>query len=146
MSDDIVDHLKSLHTRAVDARNGYDEALHDAAGKGLTSLFQELIALHTRNGAELAGSLASAGEVADNNGSFMSTIHRTIMSVRAMFGGLDESVLPGLIDGEQRNVSAIQDALAAPNLTPALRTMLDSQMGRLQAVIARMKAGAIWSP
>jgi hypothetical protein len=26
-ADDILDHLKSLHTAAVDARNGYEEAV-----------------------------------------------------------------------------------------------------------------------
>jgi hypothetical protein len=30
---DILEYLKSLHTSAVDARNGYQEALKDAEGK-----------------------------------------------------------------------------------------------------------------
>jgi hypothetical protein len=29
----MIDHLKSLHTSAIDARNGYREALKDTEGK-----------------------------------------------------------------------------------------------------------------
>jgi len=62
MTNDILDHLKSLQTSAIDARNGYQEALKQADGKGMTPLF-----------------------------------HQTIMDVRSMFDGLEESALPGLI-------------------------------------------------
>ena len=41
----------------------------------------------------------------------MTVVHETIMDVRSMFNGLDESVLPGLIDGEKRNVSKYDDAI-----------------------------------
>lgn len=40
--------VSSLHTAAIDARNGYTEALEDAEGKGLTAVFQDMIQLHTR--------------------------------------------------------------------------------------------------
>ncbi len=106
MSTDILDDLKTLHTHAIDARHGYEEALHDAEGRGMTPLFREMIALHTTNAGELASVLARFGELPDESGSFMSTVHRTIISLRSLFGGLDASVLPGLVDGEKRNVSA----------------------------------------
>ena len=113
MNNDIVAHLKSLHTSAIDARNGYQEALKDADGKGITPLFRDMMALHERNAGELACELTSAHEIPDEKGSFMTVIHETIMDVRSMFNGLDESALPGLIDGEKRNVSKYDDALKA---------------------------------
>jgi hypothetical protein len=54
---DSLDQLKSLHTSAIDARNGYQEALEDAKGKGMTPLFRDMIALHQDNAAELAREL-----------------------------------------------------------------------------------------
>jgi hypothetical protein len=83
----------------------------------MTALFREMIALHDGHANELARELTRNNELADDEGSFMTTVHKTIMEVRSMFDGLDESVLPGLIDGEKRNVSkydaAPQDAGSA---------------------------------
>lgn len=124
MDSKILDHLKSLHTSAIDARNGYREALKDADGKGMSPLFRDMIAMHERHAIELAGQLTRANEIPDEEGSFMTVIHETIMDVRSLFNGLDESVLPGLIDGEQRNVSkydkAIKDAGVSPDVVANL--------------------------
>ena len=59
-SDDQIDHLKSLHTASIDARNGYQEALEDAEGRGLTSLFRDMIALHGGHAGELGAALNAA--------------------------------------------------------------------------------------
>lgn len=135
---DHIDQMKSLHTTVVDARNGYEEALKDAEGKGLTPLFREMIALHEAHADALAADLARHGEQVDDNGSFLSTIHRAVMSVRALFGGLDESVLPGLIDGEERVIGYYDEALAG---CPAdERATLSQQRAALQAKVEQMKA------
>jgi uncharacterized protein (TIGR02284 family) len=139
MKQTLLDDLKSLHTRAIDASHGYEEALHDAEGHGLTSLFQDMILLHVRNADELAAALRAAGERPDASGSFMSTVHRTIMSVRAMFGGLGESVLSGLIDGERRNVAGYDDVLGETSVPAPVRAMLEVQRERIAAEITRME-------
>jgi uncharacterized protein (TIGR02284 family) len=138
MTDETLDHLKTLHTSAIDARNGYEEALEDAEGKGLTPLFRDMISLHDNNAAELATELTRAGEQADDQGSFMSLIHRTIMNVRSLFNGLDGSVLPGLIDGEKRNVGKYDDALKVTD-SPELTTLLTAQRGKIEQKIAQME-------
>lgn len=46
--------MKSLHTAAVDAGNGYDEALRDADAGDLEYLFCEMIALHGTTSQALA--------------------------------------------------------------------------------------------
>ena len=43
-----ADSLKSLHTALIDSRNGYQGALDDSKGKGLFSLFREMINLRNR--------------------------------------------------------------------------------------------------
>ncbi len=140
MSKDLVDFLRSLHTSEIDARNGYQEALEDAEGKGMTLLFAQMIALHQDHADELAKELAVAGEKPDDSGSFMSTVHKTIMDVRALFDGLDESVLPGLIDGEKRNVGKYDDALKAAQAKPATAVLLGTQRDRIARKIAEMEA------
>jgi uncharacterized protein (TIGR02284 family) len=137
---DIVDQLKSLHTHAIDARNGYQEALEDAEGKGMTPLFRDMIALHQDNATELARELTRANEIPDESGSFMSVVHKTIMDVRSLFNGLDESVLPGLIDGEKRNVAKYDGALnAVPPASNLARTLM-AQRGKIVQKIELMEA------
>jgi uncharacterized protein (TIGR02284 family) len=139
LNNDIINHLKSLHTSAIDARNGYREALKDADGRGMTPLFRDMIALHERNADELARELTMANEIPDEKGSFMTVIHETIMDVRSMFNGLDESVLPGLIDGEKRNVSKYDDALEDAGTTPNIEGLLAAQRNSIVKKIAAME-------
>jgi uncharacterized protein (TIGR02284 family) len=140
MNDSMVNEIKSLHTAAIDALHGYEEARKEAEGRSMTPLFQELIVLHTKNAAELATELHARGERADDDGSFMSAVNRTIMDVRGLFGGLGESVLPGLIDGEKRNLHHYDRVIEAPDLTSGLREMLESHRARLQDVVVKMEA------
>jgi uncharacterized protein (TIGR02284 family) len=140
MEERTADELKKLHTAAIDARNGYEEALEDAKGRGLTGLFREMIELHARNAVELEEALDEAGLDVAQHGSLLGVVHKTIMSVRSLFGGLDESVLPGLIDGEERNLKRYDDALAvAGDGGGSLRTLLVTQRDRIAAKVAAMK-------
>jgi len=47
-----------------------------------------------------SGEHVSTSEDVGESGSFMLNVYRTILSVRALFNGLENSVLPGWIDGE----------------------------------------------
>jgi uncharacterized protein (TIGR02284 family) len=140
----MLDHLKSLHTNAIDARNGYREALKDSQGKeaeskAMTALFRDMIALHDGHSDELARQLTRSNELADDEGSFMTTVHKTIMDVRSMFDGLDESVLPGLIDGEKRNVGKYDAALTAPDVPANVADLLTRQRDSLRQKISLME-------
>lgn len=140
MDQPILDHLKSLRTAAIDARNGYQEALEDAEGKGMTPLFRDMIALHEGHAAALARELTKAGEKADDSGSFMSAVHRAIMDVRSLFNGLDAGVLPGLIDGEQRNAAKYDKALTDARPSQDIATLLTGQRAAIVEKIAAMQA------
>jgi len=139
MSASIDDEIKSLHTAAIDALHGYEEARKDADGGSMTPLFEEMIVMHTRNAADLAAALRARSEPADDEGSFMSTVNRTIMDVRGLFGGLGGGVLPGLIDGEKRNLHHYDRVIEAPDLTSNIRAILESNRARLREAIARME-------
>ncbi|WP_375412393.1 DUF2383 domain-containing protein [uncultured Bradyrhizobium sp.] len=140
MDSNTLDHLKSLHVSAIDARNGYQEALEDADGKGMTPLFRDMISLHEGNAAELARELTKANEIPDDKGSFMTIVHKTIMDVRSLFNGLDASILPGLIDGEKRNLSKYDDALKDGKMPADISFLLRSQRGKIESKIVEMQA------
>jgi uncharacterized protein (TIGR02284 family) len=135
---DLADDLKSLHTALVDSRHGYQEALDDADGKGMTPLFRSMIDLRTAHINELDSQLQALGEAPDRDGSFMSTVHRTVIKVRSVLTGLDERILPGLIDGEQRIVGYYDEVLKS---APAgeLSRLLQAQRSAVQSMIAEMK-------
>jgi uncharacterized protein (TIGR02284 family) len=133
----LDDQLVSLHTAAIDARNGYREALKEAEGKGLSSLFAELANLHEKHASELATILVKRGRTPDKDGSFMSIVHETIMDVRGLFGALGPSVLSGLIDGEKRNVSKYDETLREP-VDGQVEPVLMRERSELSAVIGRM--------
>jgi uncharacterized protein (TIGR02284 family) len=134
-----MDHLKTLHASAIDARNGYREALKEAEGKALSPLFRDMIALHEGHATELARELTKADQIPDDNGSFMTVVHQTIMDVRSLFNGLDESVLPGLIDGEKRNVSKYDATLKEARLPPGIAGLLNAQRGKIAQKITDME-------
>lgn len=136
---DQLDALKSLHTALVDSGNGYEEALEDAEGKGLTPLFREMITLRQTHAAQIAGHLQELGEQVDSDGSYMSTVHRTVISVRSVLTDLDESILPGLIDGEERIVGYYDEAIEErPSSSPEHETLIN-QRETVQAKIDEMK-------
>lgn len=133
-----TDALASLHTALIDSRNGYQEALEDAEGKGLTGLFREMIAMRERDAGELARVLTSLGQTPDQDGSFMSTVHRTVIKVRSLFTDLDESILPGLIDGEERILRSYDEAAEEAAGMPH-RAVIEQQQLRLREKLAEMR-------
>ncbi|MGL4396813.1 MAG: ferritin-like domain-containing protein [Hyphomicrobium sp.] len=135
-----ADALKSLHTTLIDSRKGYEAALESADGRGMGALFQDMVALRARHATELTGHLTKLGETPDADGSFMATVHWAVINVRALITGLDESVLPGLIDGEERILSYYDEAIEAARNAPDERAVLIAQRQQVTDKIAGMKA------
>jgi uncharacterized protein (TIGR02284 family) len=134
-----TDTLTSLHTALIDSRNGYEEALKDAEGKGLTPLFREMIALRRQHADELKHHLIGMGAEVDDEGSFMSAVHRTVISLRSVFTELDEGILPGLIDGEERIVGYYDEAIESVLPGSRENAALVAQRTVLKAKIADMQ-------
>jgi uncharacterized protein (TIGR02284 family) len=136
---ELDDHLVELHTAAIDARNGYQEAVEKSDGRGLSSLFESLTKLHAKHAAELNELLVQRGRSSDKDGSFMSIVHEAIIDFRSLIGGLDKSVLPGLIDGEKRNLAKYDEVLKEP-VENDPEKLLNRQRGELASVIDQMSA------
>jgi uncharacterized protein (TIGR02284 family) len=134
-----TDSLTFLHTALIDSRNGYEEAVKDAEGKGLTPLFRDMVALRDRDAAELGQHLKLLGVAVDESGSFMSSVHRAVINFRSIFTELDEGVLPGLVDGEERILGYYNDAMETTLPGSSENTTLIAQRRKLQSVLADMK-------
>lgn len=137
-----IDALTSLHTTLIDSRKGYEAAVENADGKGLGPLFRDMITLRGAHADEIAGILTSEGHKPSEDGSFMATVHWAVINVRALVTGLDESILPGLIDGEKRIVGYYDEAIAAAAGSTAAFPALERQRGHVLAKIAEMQTRA----
>lgn len=136
---DRIDALKTLHTSLIDSRNGYDEAVKQSDGEGLEPLFRSMIDMRSAASSELATQLTSLGEKPDADGSFMSTVHRTVIDIRSYVTGLDESVLPSLISGEERILGYYDDALSKTAAGNPEHAVMVDQRAKLIAKIDEMK-------
>ena len=65
-------------------------------------MFQEMIVLRTHDAEEVASTLKFFGEEVDQEGSLTNAVQMAVSNVLSIFSGFDDSILPGLIDGERR--------------------------------------------
>ena len=136
---DHLDALKHLHTALIDTRKGYEEAKKDGPQSELLPLFERMITEHAEAEQTVADVLTRAGEMAEMDGSFMTTVNRAVISLRSMITGLGENILPALINGEQMNMKKYDAALEAGGLAETDRTAVDTCRSRLKTAITRME-------
>lgn len=134
--------LVSLHAAVVDARNGYEEALKRADLPDLMAIFARVKALHEKAHAELHEALLTRGLAPDDSGSFMSTVHKTVIAARSALIGLDDKALPSFASGEERIVEDYDRAIEDNRYDSALVALLARQKHRLMAEIDVMKGTA----
>lgn len=109
----MSDHsLLSLHTTLVDVREGYRKAIEEADERGLRETLLAVDGLHAAAHADLDRILQSRGQTPDEDGSFMGTVHKTVIAARAAVVGLDESSLDSFASGEENTLDRYDDAIA----------------------------------
>jgi uncharacterized protein (TIGR02284 family) len=134
--------LGSLHTALIDVSNGYDEAIRDAEQPELKAIFSRLKLAHERAHAELHNLLLARGLKPDDGGSFMSTVHKTIISVRSAVTGLNDEALSAFAEGEERIVEDYNRAIEGNRDDAAVVGLLERQKEALKDEIRVMRATA----
>ena len=134
-----ADNLKKLHTALIDNRNGYQEAAKDTETPGLKAFFADMIALKEKDHSELHAGLSKLGEQPDETGSFMSTVHKTVISVRSAVTGLGTNSLASFVMGEEQIVKEYDSALEESASDPEISAVLNRQKQTLLSKIAEMK-------
>ena len=133
-----ADSLKKLHTSLVDNQKGYEKAVEDAE-PNVKSLFGEMAALKEKDHAELHAGLTKLGEKPDESGSFMATVHKTVIGVRAATTGLGTNSLSSFVMGEKQVVDEYDKAIEECSSDRDLVATLIRQKNTLLAKIAEME-------
>lgn len=136
------DSLVELHTASIDACKGYEEAIRDAEKPALKALFQRAKSIHEKAHAELHGILTVRAAAPDDEGSFMSTVHKAVISVRSAVVGIDERSLSSFASGEERIVEAYDKAIEANREDGPVRNVLEAQQSALRELIGDMEIEA----
>ncbi len=134
-----VEGLKTLHTALVDTRGAYEIALKDTDDTQVAGICKEMISLRHTDHEELHQTLILAGETPDENGSFMSMVHETVISVRAAITGISKKTLPAFASGEEDIIKLYDEALEESAGDPKVSGILDRQRANLIAKIKEMK-------
>jgi uncharacterized protein (TIGR02284 family) len=103
--------LRGLLTRLADAQEGYLEGAQLADKPAVATLMKTLADTHGAHLHELTEAMARRGMDAGDPGSAMALVHKTILNLRALLSGLDEKVIPGIVDGERRIVGAYDEVI-----------------------------------
>lgn len=134
--------LDAAHQALIDSREGYAQAAQDAGPGDLRSLFE--VILHEKRAAveRMAETLRRKGVAVEDDASLIGTLTRTIVWARSVITG-EQSLLPGMIDGETRVRDALQGALdALPPSDPERANVaaLVNEQESLIAVLERRRA------
>ena len=132
---DAADALLTLQRRTVDALAGY-VTMVDKAEPAFRPVAERFRALHDRHNAALTATLIRHGIEPDADGSFMGTVNKAVVSLRALFDEIDEDVMDSIRDGENHVLQAFEDAITSSGMPPAdvteLRDMRDELTVLLQ--------------
>lgn len=141
MSDD---RLLSLHTALVDVREGYRKAIEEADDRELRETLLAVDGLHAAAHADLDRILGSRGRTPDEDGSFMGTVHKTVIAARAAVVGLDEGSLDAFASGEENTLERYDEAIADEG-DSAIRATLAKHRAALASKVDQMKRAAAQS-
>jgi uncharacterized protein (TIGR02284 family) len=111
--DEALEKMQDLLTVVIDSRNSYRDALKDTKHQNMAVLFSRMIDLKDRHISELELLFRERGREPDESGSFLTTVNKVILTFRSIFGGVNESVIPGLVEGETRIVGYYSQAITA---------------------------------
>jgi hypothetical protein len=104
--------LQHLLTRLVDAREGLDSMLKRAEPE-IASTVRKIREEHHEAIGRVSALMVSEGADPDAEGSAMSTVNKTVVSLRAAFDSLDEDALKQVADGERAVLEAFDGAIEA---------------------------------
>lgn len=104
--------LIDLHISNVDVLRGY-EKMAEKAEPSFRPVVERFCALHTRHVARLDAMVREMGGVPDADGSFMGTVNRAVVSIRAAFDAIDADVMDHIRNGEDNVLAAFDRAIEA---------------------------------
>lgn len=112
LTDATLQMLQGLIRINIDSAEEFAEAAKHASDNGLSILFLDISAQHTKNAIELQEYVKWNGETPRAEGSVAATLHRIWLNIRSRLSGGDRRVLLSNIEKvENHVVQAYDDAL-----------------------------------
>lgn len=127
----------ALKTAMDDAIEGYEKML-EKAEPHFRPTVEELLAHHRATSLDLAAMLQDRGIAADQDGSLMGAVHKTVVTVRSMFDDVDEDLIPGIVDGERRNLEKFDEAMGENAADPVIRATVGTRRAELQQLVQQL--------
>lgn len=131
---DLEDGLAHLLTEVVDAESGYREGVELARTPDMVAVFELLRSTHAAHIRKMEDLMRARGMVVDDSTSALAMVHKTILNIRSIFSGLDENIVPGLIDGERRIMRSYDGVIAKAD--EGARQLLVGQRATLEQRVA----------
>lgn len=105
-----LDALIDLHSCCVDTLRGMQK-MAEKAEPAFRPVVEQFCAIHSRHVAHLDSMVREMGGVPDADGSYMGTINRAVVSLRAVFDTIDANIMDNVRSGEGRVLAAFDHAL-----------------------------------
>jgi hypothetical protein len=131
---EATDALRSLQIRTADALVGYVKMVEKAEPE-FRPVAERFRGLHDRHNAALSAMLIRHCAVPDADGSFMGSVNKAVVSMRALFDEIDKDVMDNIRGGENHVLTAFDDAIAATGMPPADVTELRDMRDELTALL-----------
>lgn len=137
-----LDKARELKVAMDDALEGYGTML-DKAEPSFKPTVTTLMEQHRSARDDIEALLRERGAAVatDEDGSFMGAVHRTVVTLRAIVDDPDSDWIPGIVDGEERNLDKYDEAIAEAAGDPALQAALRRHREALQACVIALGSG-----
>lgn len=133
-SKESLEKTRELKVAMDDALEGYGTML-DKAEPSFRPTVTTLIERHRSARSDIEALLRERGADDGKDGSFMGAVHKTVVTVRAAVDDPDGDWIPGIVDGEERNLGKYDEAIAAAESDPALLATLRKHRQELERCV-----------
>ncbi len=129
-----LDALIDLHKQSINTLLGF-EKMAEKAEPSFHDVVQRFVALHSRQTSRLDQMVREMGAVPDTDGSFMGTVNRAVVTMRAIFDEIDADTMKQIRSGEEFVLAAFDRAIAA-SLPQDHDRALNQMKGELVSLLA----------
>jgi hypothetical protein len=125
---------RDLKVALDDALEGYGKML-EKAEPSFAPEVSALLSLHLAARDDLEERLRERVAEDTDDGSFMGAVHKTVVTLRSLVDDPDRDWIPGILDGEKRNLGKYDEAIAEAAPDAALLSTLRQHREALQGAV-----------
>lgn len=131
------DKTLDLKVAMDDALEGYETML-EKAEPSFKPTVTTLLEKHRSARDDIEALLRARGAEDGKDGSFMGAVHKTVVTVRSMVDDPDGDWIPGILDGEERNLDKFDAAIIEASDDPTLQATLRRHREALQQCVVAL--------